>query len=262
MTRRLAYSLLLGLAVLAAVVILRSPFSYTAQDRQQISAPATKQHLAGTDDLGRDRAVRTGAALLLGLAGSVLASALAASIAGAIGIIAAFAPTLLAQSLLYLCDLLLTLPWLFLLITVRSSLPLTLEPIRSAGVTFLLLALLGWPAFARVIYGGTLSICNSEWLTQARAAGLTSQRIALRHVLPHLGPLLLAQFLLCIPAFLVAEANLGAIGLGISEPLPSWGSMLLELQRASALSGSAWIYLPVLLLVLVLLLLEMAVVEA
>jgi peptide/nickel transport system permease protein len=80
-------------------------------------------------------------------------------------------------------------------------------------------------------------------------------------VLPHLLPLLLSQFLICIPACLVAEANLGTLGLGISEPLPSWGSMLLSLGNTAALSGSAWVYLPVVLLVTVLILLELLVFE-
>jgi ABC-type dipeptide/oligopeptide/nickel transport system permease subunit len=260
--RKAAAVLLFTLIAAAALVLLRSPHRYADQDRAEISGGLTRAHAAGTDDLGRDRAVRVAAALLLGLTGAVLASTIATGLAGAVGVAAAFAPPIVAQALLYVCDLFLTLPWLFLLMTVRASLPLTLAPLTSAAVTFLLLAVLGWPAYARVAYAGTLAIRRSDWLIHARACGLTHTRIALRHVLPHLRPLLLSQFLICIPAFLVAEANLGAIGLGISEPLPSWGSMLLELERTSAYTGNLWIYLPIALLVLILLLLEVISAEA
>ena len=74
--------------------------------------------------------------------------------------------------------------------------------------------------------------------------------------MPHLLPLLLPQFLICVPAFIVAEANLGALGLGVGEPMPSWGSMLLELDNSALLARSHWVYLPIALLVLVLLILE------
>jgi len=71
-----------------------------------------------------------------------------------------------------------------------------------------------------------------------------------------LHPLFLPQFLICVPAFLMAEANLGALGLGVGEPMPSWGGMLMELGNSALLARSNWVYLPIALLVLVLLLLE------
>lgn len=244
--------LLLGAA---AAVIMHSPWSYAAQDRAAISAAVTANHILGTDELGRDRAVRISAAMLLGIAGSVAASALASVISVGLGGTAAFAPRWMGSTLLYVGDLFLTLPWLFLLMMVRSALPLTLSPMQSAAVTFSLLAVLGAPAFLRVHYARTSGIRNAEWMLYARAAGLRPVQVA-RQILPHLRPLLLSQFLLYIPACLIAEANLGALGLGISEPLPSWGSMLQSMQNAAFLNSSRLIYVPMAVLVLVLTVLE------
>jgi peptide/nickel transport system permease protein len=260
--RLTALTLLLVLASVASFILVRSHTSYAAQDRVQIAEGSSSQHWVGTDDLGRDRGVRVAAALLIGLAGAIAASALGAIISAAVGVTAAFASRSIASLLMYVTDLFLTLPWLFLLIMVRAALPLTLSPLRSATVTFFLLAILGWPAYAGVSYARASVVRDAEWLIHARATGLRNSQLALRHVLPHLLPLLLSQFLIYIPACLVAEANLGTMGLGISEPLPSWGSMLLSLSNTATLSGSHWVYLPIILLVAMLLLLEMLLFEA
>ncbi len=148
-----------------------------------------------------------------------------------------------------------------MLMMVRSSLPLTMAPMQSAAVTFLLLGLLGWPACARVCYAEALDVRNAEWLMHGRATGLPLHRLLRIHVLPHLRPIVLTQFLICVPTFLVAEANLGTLGLGVSEPLPSWGSMLLALQNSAVFTSSLWVYLPILLLVTILFLVEMLVLE-
>ena len=138
----------------------------------------------------------------------------------------------------------------------RRSLPLS-----SAAITFLVLAALGWPACARAVHRGASQLRNSDWMLHANATGLRRTQI-FRVLVPNLLPLLLPQFLVSVPAFIVAEANLGALGLGISEPLPSWGSMLLELDNSALLLQTKWVYLPVALLIVVLLLLEAITVEA
>ena len=259
--KKTALVLLFCLTLAATLILWRSAMSYATQDRDHIAAGASTQHWTGTDGLGRDRTVRLADAFLLGLAGALSAATLATGLGVGVGVGAAFVPHGAASCLMYVSDLFLTLPWLFLLMMVRSALPLTMAPLQSAAVTFLLLGLLGWPAYARVTYAGALSIRNSEWLFYGRASGLRASRLARRHVLPHLLPLLLTQFLICIPACLVAEANLGTLGLGVSEPLPSWGSMLLALENTSVLAGSRWVFLPIVLLVFVLFLLELLVFE-
>ena len=79
---------------------------------------------------------------------------------------------------------------------------------------------------------------RSGWLLQARASGLGSQRIALIHVWPHLRAIAWAQFRVLVPAYILSEASLGLIGLGVAEPLPSWGNLLAELQRPAAVHSN------------------------
>ena len=257
-----AVGLLLASVLMAVVGIMRSqPSGYAAQDRGQIAASSSRLHWTGTDELGRDRTLRIAVAFCLGLLGAVLASAIGTLIAFAIGVSAAFVNPVVAKLLLYIVDLFLTLPWLFLLMMVRAALPLNMTPLHSAAVTFLLLGLLGWPVFARLHHARASAIKNADWMIHARACGVAGWRLAIRHLLPHLRPLLLSQFLIYIPACLAAETNLGTLGLGISEPLPSWGSLTLALGNSATLASSHWVYLPLLVLVITLVLLEMLVFE-
>src|SRR5207248_1099711 len=103
-------------------------------------------------------------------------------------------------------DLMLSLPWLFLLIIVRALLPLNLPALLSVLVTFGLIGMLGWPAAARVVRAGSRSLRCSDMVVQARACGLGRGRVLVKHVLPNVRPILLAQFRASIPIYILAEA--------------------------------------------------------
>src|ERR1700749_3048420 len=161
MKRRVALSVLALMIVTACVIVMFSRVTYYAQDREAIMLGASAHHWAGTDALGRDRGVRVAAAVLLGLGGAAAAAAITTAIAAGIGTLAAFSAPAIASILMLASDLFLSLPWLFLLMMVRSFLPLTTSPLHSAVVTFTILAALGWPACARAVYRGTLNLRSS-----------------------------------------------------------------------------------------------------
>jgi ABC-type dipeptide/oligopeptide/nickel transport system permease subunit len=244
---------ILFLVVVSSACILAdfvAPAPYAQQFRDEPDAAASRQHLLGTDDLGRDRFSRllygTRVSLLLAPAAALLSSALAALIGGTAGFIGGW----LESCVMAITDLFLSLPWLFLLITVRALLPLNASPTSSVIITFALLGCLGWGAAARVICADARRLCGSDMILLARASGIHGFRLIWRHVVPNLKPVLYAQFWISIPVYILTEANLGILGLGVSEPLPSWGSLLRELESFSSYSGQPWQFVPLILLVL------------
>ena len=244
----IAFLMLVGTAALAPE--LWAPADYAAQDRESPDAPPSRSHLLGTDLLGRDRFSR----LVYGTRISLLLAPSAALIscvaAGLLGSIAALSGPAIEWAILSAADLFLSLPWLFLLLSVRAFLPLNVSAIASVSITFLLLAVLGWAAPARVVCTGVRRLRDSDFMLYASAAGATRGQWLWTHILPNIKTLLFTQFWVAVPAYVLAEATLGMLGLGINEPLPSWGSLLHEVEGGS-IGSQPWLLAPVVLLAMV-----------
>ncbi len=246
-----------AIAVLAIVFVaalgadLFAPAPYQQQFRDSPNAASSAHHPLGTDELGRDRLSRllygTRISLLLAPAAALLATAIAA-IAGAT---AGYLGGWWERVFLGATDLSLSLPWLFFLMTVRALLPLDVSPIVSIAITFLLLGALGWAGPARIVRASVVALRRSEFMLQARASGSAGFRIVIVHLLPNLRPVLTTQFLVSIPLFILSEANLGLLGLGVAEPMPSWGSLLRDLERFSEVKANPWLLAPAAMLVAV-----------
>lgn len=225
---------LLIVLVVFLFVTLRGWHHAAEQDRSTILAGASATHPLGTDALGRDRLERLAMAGLLSFALSCGAAALSTLLAAMAGLAAGSSGVFVRGALLTACDLLTALPWIFLIMIVRGVMPLDTAPLLTTISTYLLLACFGWPACARVVCGVVLSMNKAQWLVHMRAQGASELRLITRHLAPNLLPTLRAQFLITVPAFLIAEVNLGLLGLGTAEPLPSWGGMLRDLQNYGA----------------------------
>jgi peptide/nickel transport system permease protein len=249
--RRFACGVLLLVVGTSLAASWLAPAGYAKQYREAADAPPSHAHWLGTDEIGRDRFARllygTRISLLLAPAAALLSTLMAALIGG----LAGYLGGKWARAAMAVTDLFLSLPWLFLLITVRAMMPLNVSPVISVLVTFLMLGLLGWTTAARVLCTTAGSLRDSDFVRQARASGIRGARLFWIHVVPNLKPVLLAQFWISIPAFILSEANLGILGLGVAEPLPSWGSLLKELEGLVSVGEEPWKFIPLALLVVV-----------
>jgi peptide/nickel transport system permease protein len=249
--QKLACALLLVVISASLAANWLAPAGYARQYREATDSAPSRAHWLGTDELGRDRFARvlygTRISLVLAPAAALLSTLAAALVGGLAGYVGgAWARVAMAVT-----DLFLSLPWLFLLITARALMPLNVSPLVSVFVTFMLLGLLGWTTAARVLCASAAALRSSDFVRQARAAGLPGPRLFWVHVMPNLRPVLYAQFWISIPVFILSEANLGILGLGVAEPLPSWGSLLKELEGMVSVGEAPWKFVPLVLLVVV-----------
>ena len=251
-TLRLASFVVLG-AVFAAGLfagsVARHP--YALQFREAPNAAPSTLHPLGTDSLGRDLLSRVAYGTRVSLLLAPAAALLSTLIAGVLGGIAGLAGGWREKAIVSVADLSMALPLLFVLIALRALLPLDVSPVVSVLATFLTLGVLGWPSSLRVVWAATRNLRNSDFLLLARAGGCKPSRMLLRHVIPNLRPVLLAQFWISIPLFILTEATLSMLGLGVMEPLPSWGNLLKGLQDFPAVRSNPWMASPLLLLVVV-----------
>jgi ABC-type dipeptide/oligopeptide/nickel transport system permease subunit len=246
------YAAILVLTIVISVSIgadILAPYDYAVQNREHPNKAPSREFLLGTDELGRDRFSRllyaTRVSVLLAPATALAATALAVLA----GVTAGYKGGWVDALLNLVGDLFLSLPWLFLLLTLRALLPLDVPPITSLMVTSALLASVGWAAGARVVRASVAALRDSPHASHARAYGSDPLRLLLFHIVPNLRPVVMAQFWILVPVFLLTEANLGVLGLGVTEPMPSLGNMLGELKAYDRVIEAPWIAAPAVLVV-------------
>jgi peptide/nickel transport system permease protein len=227
---------LITMAILAILAPMVSPYDPTQQFRRDGLSPLGEplapnaQFWLGTDGLGRDLLSRLLWGGRISLAIGISATAIAMTTALLVGGSAGFAGAKTDMLLMRLVDLMISVPQFFVMLL----LVVVLQP--GAWVVVLVVSLFGWPYPARVFRSQILSLKEADFVLAARALGVPERRIFMRHVLPHLLPLVTVYSALSMPGVIFAEASLSFLGLGVPPPTPSWGSMIqdgLQYYRAA-----------------------------
>lgn len=204
--------------------------------------------LAGTDAYGRDLFSRIlyGAriSLLAGSAATFISLALALVLGGLAGGGSRWVDAIVMRA----GELFLALPWLYVLLAVRGTLPLHLEPTHAFLLVVCVVGAIGWARPARLVRGIILSARERKYVLAARGFGASNLYVLRRHVLPQTWGVLLTQAALLVPHYIVAEVTLSFLGLGLGEPAPSWGTLLTALQQYHVLTSYWWMMLPAVLL--------------
>lgn len=205
--------------------------------------------LLGSDGYGRDQLTRFLFGGQISLLAGMIAAALSVLLGIVIGGLAGFYGGWLDNVLMRGAELFLALPWLYLLFAVRAALPLHITQSQVFLLLVTVMGLVGWARPARLIRGVVLTAKERNFVRAARGFGASDRYLLCRHVLPQTSGVVLTQIALLIPQFVLAEVALTFLGLGVGEPLASWGSLLSTLQQYSVLSSDWWMFLPALLLV-------------
>lgn len=205
--------------------------------------------LFGTDGYGRDQFSRFLYGGQISLLAGLMAGFLSVSLGAVIGVVAGFYGGWVDDVLMRVAEFFLASPWLYLLFAVRAALPLHVAEWQIFMLLVCVLGLLGWARPARLVRGIVLSAKERNFVLAAKGFGAGDAYIMRRHVLPQTHAVLLTQLALLVPHFVLAEVTLSFLGLGVGEPVPSWGSLLSYLQQYSVISLYWWMFIPGLLLV-------------
>src|SRR6056297_1346705 len=201
-------------------------------------------YLFGADAYGRDVLTRiffgSRVSLTVGFAGILITFTLGLLLGGMAGYYGGW----IDEILMRITEILMSIPSLYLLISLRAILPADLPSHITYLMIIVILSFIGWPGMSRVIRGMVLSIKQSEYVEAARAMGYPTRRIIWKHIIPNTSTYIIVSATLAIPGYILGEAGLSFLGYGIREPQSSWGLMLAQAQRLSVLEQYPWLLLP------------------
>lgn len=223
---------LIALLLTALIGPLLVPYDPLAMDLDSLKQPPSAAHPLGTDSKGRDILSRVVSGTRISLSVGIIAAALSLCIGIFFGLIAGYFGGTVDVLLSQVFDIFLAFPSLLLAIGISA--------VMTPGLPSAMLAitLVGWAGFARLVRGITLTLKEQTYVEASKALGASSPRILYRHILPNALPLLLVAGSLRVGGFILLEAALSFLGLGIQPPTPTWGSMI-SLNRGY-ISSAPW----------------------
>ncbi len=204
----------------------------------------SRLNLFGADIYGRDMFSRIlfgmRIALSIGFVGILISFTIGLSMGGLAGYFGGWAD----ETLMRITEILMSIPSFYLLISLRAILPTGLAPHWTYMLIVVILSFIGWPGMARVIRGMMLSLKETEFVQAAQAMGYPTGRIIWKHMIPNTATYIIVSITLSVPGYILAEAGLSFLGLGINEPSASWGLMLVQAQNIRAMTEAPWLLLP------------------
>jgi peptide/nickel transport system permease protein len=209
--------LLITISLLAPFI---APYDPTTIDVHNVLSPPSKEHLLGTDELGRDLLSRIIWGSRVSLKVGFVAVGIAILIGIVIGALAGFYGGVIDAVLMRFVDIMLAFPTFFLILAVISILEQNIFTIMAViGIT-------SWMDVARLVRAEFLSLKEKDFVSAARAVGVSDKRLIFKHILPNaLSPVFVAATFGVAGAILI-ESGLSFLGLGVQPPDPSWGNIL------------------------------------
>ena len=137
-----------------------------------------------------------------------------------------------------------SIPSFYLLIILASILPSGMTSVQRFMLIVVILALIGWAGFARVVRGMVLSVKKQEYVQAAKSIGASNLRIIIKHILPQTTSFVIVAMTLSVPSYILSESGLSFLGLGIQQPDASWGNMLKEAQEYTNIIYRPWLLTP------------------
>ena len=227
--------ILLLLAITAPLITIHHPHHINSANKYQ---SPSGEHWLGTDQLGRDTFSRLIYGSRVSLSVGLVSTGIAVIIGVTLGSIAGYIGGFLDNSIMRLVDIFMCFPFFVMAITIAALTG------PSIWIIMIISGTLSWPRIARIVRAEILSIKQREFIEAARALGLNSRDIIIKHVLPNIFAPIIVFATLGMAGGILAEAGLSFLGMGVKQPQPSWGNMLETARSMRSLRLHWWLWIP------------------
>ncbi|CAN5835727.1 ABC transporter permease [soil metagenome] len=206
-------------------------------DLRAIGKAPSSGHPLGTDMTGRDLLSRLVYGGRISMAVGIVAVSIYISLGTLLGSIAGYYGGRVDTIIMRLTEIVMAFPTLIILITIVA--------VIGPGLfnAMIAIGLIGWTGIARLVRGQILSLRETDFVTAARATGVSQWRTLLRHILPNIVAPIIVAATFGIAGAILTEAGLSFLGLGIKPPTPSWGNMINEAQQLNIIENKPWLWL-------------------
>lgn len=225
------------LLVIGLPVILKLD-PYTSDYDTYFGAGPSVLHWLGTDDIGRDNFARFLYGGRVSLQVGIVSAVISLVIGVPLGLVAGYYRGFIEMVIMRFADIFMSFPSMVLILVLVS----VLGP--SVATVTVVIGILGWPRFARTIYGNVLSARESEYVEAARAVGTRDGAIMTRYILPNTFAPVLIAFTFRAAQAIITESSLSFLGMGVQAPMASWGNILYQAQSISVLATRPWLWMP------------------
>lgn len=240
-----------GMYILIALILMAifgpmvSPYKMETIDLYNVSAAPTAQHWLGTDTVGRDVLTRLMYAGRISLTVGVVAVVVEVIIGSILGAVAGFYGGVVDSIIMRIVDIFMCFPFLPLLIMLGALMSdLKVKPEYRMFVVMFIIGILSWPGLCRIVRGQILSLREQEFMQAAEALGLSDKRRMFKHLLPNTFASIIVSATLGIGGAILTESGLSFLGLGVTPPTPSWGTMVQVVNDMYILESQPWLWIP------------------
>lgn len=211
---------------------------YTSDYDTYFGAGPSALHWLGTDDIGRDNFARFLYGGRVSLQVGIISAVISLAVGVPLGLVAGYYRGIIETIIMRLADIFMSFPSMVLILVLVS----VLGP--SVATVTVVIGILGWPRFARAIYGNVLSARESEYVEAAKAIGTKDGAVMTKYILPNTFAPVLIAFTFRAAQAIITESSLSFLGMGVQAPMASWGNILYQAQSISVLATRPWLWMP------------------